>query len=75
MTRLSETSILTAIEKNPGDVGRTMIGDRRHDLLGAIANDMRPIGVAWGYGSIEELRDAGAAAIASEPTDLAELLG
>jgi phosphoglycolate phosphatase len=53
-TRATKTELLKfAIEKNPGDVGRTMIGDRRHDLLGAVANDMRPICVAWGYGSIE----------------------
>ena len=51
-----------------------MIGDRRHDLLGAIANHMRPIGVAWGYGSLEELQDAGAMAIAKKPGDLPGLL-
>jgi phosphoglycolate phosphatase len=63
-----------AIEKNPGDVRRIMIGDRRHDLAGAIANDMTPIGVAWGYGSLEELEQAGATAIARRPADLCDLL-
>ena len=29
------------------------------DLIGAIANDMEPVGVAWGYGSLEELESAG----------------
>jgi len=51
-----------------------MIGDRKHDLIGAIANNMRPVGVAYGYGSVEELTLAGAAAIATTPADLPELL-
>ncbi len=33
-----------------------MIGDRKHDLIGANQNNVRAIGVSWGYGSIEELR-------------------
>ncbi|HEX5123025.1 MAG TPA: HAD hydrolase-like protein, partial [Rhodanobacteraceae bacterium] len=52
----------------------TMIGDRHFDIEGARANDVRGLGVAWGFGSIEELRDAGAHAIAARPTDLDGLL-
>jgi phosphoglycolate phosphatase len=67
-TRATKTELLGfAIEKNPGDVERVMIGDRRHDLLGAINNGMTPIGVAWGYGSVAELEGAGAHAIVREP--------
>ena len=74
-TRATKTELLQfAIERNPGHVERIMIGDRRHDLLGAVANHMRPIGVAWGYGSLKELQDAGAMAIAKEPGDLPGLL-
>ena len=51
-----------------------MIGDRKHDLIGALANGMRPVGVAYGYGSVEELTLAGASAIAATPADLPELL-
>jgi phosphoglycolate phosphatase len=36
---------------------------------------VRGLGVAWGFGSIEELRDAGAHAIAERPAELAALLG
>jgi phosphoglycolate phosphatase len=75
-TRATKTELLQfAIARNPGDTNRVMVGDRKHDLLGGIANNMRPIGVAWGYGSIEELRDAGAACIAREPAELPGLLG
>ena len=51
-----------------------MVGDRRHDLIGAVANDMIPIGVAYGYGSIEELEKAGATEIAGSPAELPALL-
>ncbi|WP_068082453.1 HAD hydrolase-like protein [Polycladidibacter stylochi] len=34
-----------------------MIGDRKHDLIAAAANNMRSIGVSWGFGSKQELKD------------------
>jgi len=37
-----------------------MIGDRKHDILGAQEHDLQSIGVLWGYGSREELTNAGA---------------
>ena len=37
-----------------------MIGDRSHDIVGARSNGMTAIGVLYGYGSEDELRDAGA---------------
>jgi len=37
-----------------------MIGDRRYDLEGGRANGMRTAAVTYGYGSEEELRQAGA---------------
>ena len=52
-----------------------MIGDRHFDIEGARANGVRGIGVAWGFGSREELEQAGSAAIAATPEALAGLLG
>lgn len=37
-----------------------MVGDRRHDIIGAHAVKMRGLGVLWGYGSRDELESAGA---------------
>jgi phosphoglycolate phosphatase len=51
-----------------------MIGDRHFDIEGARANGVRALGVSWGFGSVNELRDAGAHAIASLPHELADLL-
>ncbi|HEX5121710.1 MAG TPA: HAD hydrolase-like protein, partial [Rhodanobacteraceae bacterium] len=52
----------------------TMIGDRHFDIEGARANGVRGIGVAWGFGSIDELIDAGAQSIARSPVELLSLL-
>ena len=37
-----------------------MIGDRKHDVLGAKANNVYCAGVLYGYGDIFELQEAGA---------------
>jgi phosphoglycolate phosphatase len=47
-----------------------MVGDRRFDISGAHANEVRAIGVLWGYGGREELEQAGADALAEVPADL-----
>jgi phosphoglycolate phosphatase len=49
-----------------------MIGDRKHDAIGAKANGLAAIGVTWGYGSREELLAAGVACLVDAPQDLAE---
>lgn len=51
-----------------------MIGDRRFDIEGAIANGVRGIGVLWGFGGRSELEEAGAVAIAATPDELGRLL-
>ena len=51
-----------------------MIGDRKHDILGAKENDMASIGVLYGYGSLEELRNAQADAIVASIQDLQDIL-
>lgn len=48
-----------------------MIGDRDHDVEGAHDHGIDCIGVAWGFGSREELVTAGAAAIVDHPADVA----
>ncbi len=74
-TRSNKVELLRyAIGRNGVAETKTMIGDRKHDLIGALANDMRPIGVSYGYGSVEELRGAGAVSIAAAPADLPGLI-
>jgi phosphoglycolate phosphatase len=47
-----------------------MIGDRMHDIVGAKKNGVHAAGVLWGYGSREELRDAGADVLYEAMPDL-----
>jgi phosphoglycolate phosphatase len=51
-----------------------MIGDREHDIKGALANGVQPIGVLWGYGSRNELTEAGASVLCSTPECLSDTL-
>jgi len=51
-----------------------MVGDRNHDVHGAMHHGIACIGVTWGYGSIEELLTAGAVALADTPADVADLV-
>ncbi|MDO4622369.1 MAG: HAD hydrolase-like protein [Eubacteriales bacterium] len=51
-----------------------MIGDRKYDILGAKEKGIRSIGAAYGYGSREELEEAGADRIAASVEELGELL-
>ena len=51
-----------------------MIGDRRQDVLGAHKTDIECMGILWGYGSAEELTQAGADYIARTPQEAADML-
>jgi phosphoglycolate phosphatase len=54
--------------------GTVMIGDRSHDVRGAVTVGVGSIGVLWGYGDDAELTAAGADALATTPPDLLGLL-
>ena len=47
-----------------------MIGDREHDIIGAKENGLDSIGVLFGYGTYDELKNAGATFIAETPMDI-----
>lgn len=47
-----------------------MIGDRKYDIVGAKQNGLASIGVLYGYGSREELEEAGATALAEDLSEL-----
>ena len=51
-----------------------MVGDRRHDVFGAAQNGIDTIGVLFGYGSEEELKEAGAKYLAMTPADILNYL-
>lgn len=51
-----------------------MIGDRKYDAEGAHAVGIDCIGVLYGYGSEQELLDAGVCAVAAAPGELCHML-
>jgi len=51
-----------------------MVGDREHDMRGAVANGVRAVGALWGYGSRDELVAAGASSLCEHPCGLAAAL-
>lgn len=51
-----------------------MVGDREHDIFGAAQVGIDSIGVLYGYGSKEELRDAGATYIVNVPEEIADII-
>ena len=55
--------------------GAWMVGDRKHDVLGARENGLPCAGVLYGYGSREELEEAGAAALLETVPMCAQFFG
>ncbi|MBE9067250.1 HAD hydrolase-like protein [Leptolyngbya cf. ectocarpi LEGE 11479] len=74
-TRANKTELLRfALTKTQPSVTVTMVGDRKHDIIGALANGMDVIGVTYGYGSSQEIQQAGATKLVDRPQDLLSIL-
>lgn len=71
-----EAVIRYALEKNSvTDLDRVvMVGDRKFDILGAKAVGISSIGVLYGFGSEEELVEAGADRIATTVDDVYDII-
>jgi phosphoglycolate phosphatase len=71
-TRSDKTSLISYILQReliaPSET--SMIGDREHDIIGAIENGIYGFGVLWGYGTKDELKNSGAHAFFKTPGDL-----
>lgn len=51
-----------------------MIGDRKHDIIGAKRTGLFSVGVLWGYGSLAELEGSGADSVIGTVGELSEML-
>lgn len=51
-----------------------MIGDREHDIIGAKENNIKSIGVLYGYGDVVELTQARAEYIAKTPKEILNIV-
>jgi phosphoglycolate phosphatase len=63
-------TIRRALAGLPAGLRAVMVGDTRFDVLGAHEHGLACIGVLWGIGSEEELREAGADLLVATPQDL-----
>ena len=74
-TRSDKAELLQyAIQNQSTAAYRFMVGDRMHDIVGAQANGVTPIGVSYGYGGVDELHAAGAVAVVDSPRGIPAVL-
>ncbi|GKQ43245.1 phosphoglycolate phosphatase [Companilactobacillus sp. RD055328] len=52
----------------------SMVGDRENDIEGGHYNDLRAIGVLYGYGNLKELQAANSDWIVQNPLEIAEIV-
>lgn len=69
-----EAVIAYLLEQAADSDHAVMVGDTAYDVIGAKAHGIPTVGVAWGYGKVEDMLSAGAVAIAQDPEELFNLL-
>lgn len=69
-----EAVIAYLLEECGRQENMVMIGDTIYDVRGAAHHGIPAIGVAWGYGEVEDMIQEGAVAIANSTQELLELL-
>lgn len=74
-SRSTKESVIAYLLERTGKDGKTvMVGDTAFDVLGAKVHGIPTIGVAWGFGSVSDMEQAGAAGIAYSMDALYTLL-
>ncbi|MEB9683639.1 phosphoglycolate phosphatase [Bacillus thuringiensis serovar pingluonsis] len=75
-TRIKKEEIIAHILQTNEELNKeeiVMIGDRKHDIIGANQNGIASIGVLYGYGSETELTEVGVTHIANDVKELHHL--
>lgn len=74
-SRSSKEAVIAYLLEQTGHVKNTiMVGDTAFDVIGASAHGIPTVGVAWGYGTVEDMEKAGAAAIVHTMQELHDAL-
>lgn len=76
-SRSDKADVIAFVLESMGLTGRSdliMVGDRKHDVLGAKKTGLACVGVLYGYGDREELTQAGADYIAQDLPALERIL-
>lgn len=69
-----EDVIRYLLSKIDNSTETVMVGDTKYDVIGANAFHIPTVGVAWGFGTEEEMREAGAKAIVETMEELHTIL-
>lgn len=69
-----EAVIAYLLDLNGRSENIIMVGDTKFDVIGAKFHGIPTIGVSWGYGSVAEMAEAGAAGIACSMSELLDVL-
>ena len=74
-SRSSKEDVIAYLLSQCGDYDeKIMVGDTAFDVIGAKAHGIPTIGVSWGYGKVEDMKNAGAVSIAYTMDDLFQML-
>ncbi len=76
-TRYTKEHVLEYVLSNIQEKNRSkivMIGDRCFDIVGAKSYNLDSIGVTYGYGTYDELKEAGADYIVNAPCEIEKIL-
>ena len=74
-TRMHKADVIAYLLKQIGTTDKIlMVGDTEFDILGAAAHGIPAIGVAWGYGTVEAMEQAGAVGIAHTMDELLRII-
>jgi len=74
-SRSSKEAVIAYLLEQTGHADETvMVGDTAFDVIGAKAHNIPTVGVAWGYGKVEDMKKAGAAAIVHTMQELYDAL-
>ena len=74
-SRVEKSDVIAYLLEKTGRMETVvMVGDTAFDVLGAASHGIPTIGVAWGYGQVQDMVSAGAYAIAQTPEELLSLL-
>lgn len=74
-SRVSKEDVIAyLLRQNEAANELIMVGDTAFDVIGAKKHGIPTIGVSWGYGSVQEMVDAGATSIVHNTDELFSLL-
>ena len=74
-TRVTKEDVISYLLSQCSSVENAiMVGDTKYDIIGAKAHGIPAVGVSWGYGDVQERKDAGALCIAHSTEELQHFL-